>query len=150
MMCRRDRSPWNVLVALQLNCDPSMTNPLAKNRLLIVDDALIMRMKIREVALKAGWNVVAEATNGAEAVQLFDQHRPDLVTLDMVMPEMDGLTALQTIRGNHPDAQIVMVSAVNQKEQLKACIAAGAIDFVVKPFDSSHMQSFFERYRQDR
>ena len=60
------------------------------NRLLIIDDALIMRMKIREIARSAGWIVVAEATNGEEAVKLFEEHRPDLVTLDMVMPGMDG------------------------------------------------------------
>ena len=65
------------------------------------------------------------------------------------MPEMDGLTALKTIRSSHPDAQVVMVSAINQKEQLKACIAEGAVDFVVKPFDASQLQSFFERYFQE-
>ena len=119
------------------------------NRLLIVDDALIMRMKIREIATSAGWTVVAEATNGLEAVQLFQQHRPDLVTLDMVMPEMDGLTALRTIRASHPEANIVMVSAVNQKDKLRECIAEGAMDFVVKPFDSEHLRSFFQRYHQD-
>ena len=60
------------------------------NRLLIVDDALIMRMKIRDIARSAGWEVVAEAANGEEAVRLFQEHRPDLVTLDMVMPGVDG------------------------------------------------------------
>lgn len=118
-------------------------------RLLIVDDALIMRMKIREIATQAGWTVVAEATNGAEAVRLFDEHQPDLVTLDMVMPEMDGLAALKAIRGNHPTASVVMVSAVNQKDKLRECIAEGAVDFVVKPFDPAHLLSFFERYHQD-
>ena len=118
-------------------------------RLLIVDDALIMRMKIREIALRAGWSVVAEATNGAEAVRLYDEHQPDMVTLDMVMPEMDGLSALKAIRQNHPHANVVMVSAVNQKDKLRECIAAGAIDFIVKPFDPQQLQSFFTRYRQD-
>lgn len=119
------------------------------NSLMIVDDALIMRMKIREIALRAGWSVVAEATNGAEAVRLFEEHHPDMVTLDMVMPEMDGLSALKAIRQNHPDANIVMVSAVNQKEKLRECIAAGAMDFIVKPFDPHQLQSFFTKYRQD-
>lgn len=119
------------------------------NRLMIVDDALIMRMKIREIALKAGWTVVAEATNGADAVRLFNEHRPDLVTLDMVMPEMDGLSALKAIRESDPVANVVMVSAINQKEKLRECIAEGAMDFVVKPFDPHRLQSFFERYRQD-
>jgi two-component system chemotaxis response regulator CheY len=119
------------------------------NRLLIVDDALIMRMKIREIATAAGWTVIAEATNGLEAVQMFQQHQPDLVTMDMVMPEMDGLTALRTIRASHPDANVVMVSAVNQKDQLRQCIAEGAMDFVVKPFDSEQLRSFFQQQHQD-
>ncbi len=119
------------------------------NRLLIVDDALIMRMKIREVATKAGWLVVAEAVNGAEGVRLFEEHRPDLVTLDMVMPEMNGLEALKAIRRADPEAQIVMVSAVNQKDLLRSCITEGAMDFVIKPFDPGQLQSFFERYRRD-
>lgn len=119
------------------------------NRLLIIDDALIMRMKIRDIATQAGWTVVAEAANGAEGVRLFEEHQPDMVTLDMVMPEMDGLAALKAIRGNHPTASVVMISAVNQKEKLRECIAAGAVDFVVKPFDPQQLKSFFERYRQD-
>ncbi|HEY0984748.1 MULTISPECIES: response regulator [unclassified Schlesneria] len=118
------------------------------NRLLIVDDALIMRMKIREIAQSAGWEVVGEATNGEEAVRLFTQHRPDLVTLDMVMPGMDGLSALKAIRSLHPDANIVMVSAVNQKDKLRECIESGAIDFVVKPFQPDNFKAFFEQYRQ--
>ncbi len=118
------------------------------NRLLIVDDALIMRMKIREIATRAGWTVVAEAANGADAVRLFGEHRPDLVTLDMVMPEMDGLAALRAIRESDPAANVVMVSAVNQKDKLRECIAAGALDFIVKPFDPAGLQSFFEQTRQ--
>lgn len=119
------------------------------NRLLIVDDALIMRMKIREIASQAGWTVVAEAANGAEAVRLFEEHRPDMVTLDMVMPEMDGLSALKAIRQCDPEAHVVMVSAVNQKEKLRECIAEGAADFVVKPFDAQRLLAFFERSRQE-
>ena len=118
------------------------------NRLLIVDDALIMRMKIRDIARSAGWEVVAEATNGEEAVDLFQRHRPDLVTLDMVMPGMDGLAALKAIRQLHPDANVVMVSAVNQKEKLRECIESGALDFVVKPFNPANLKAFFEQYRQ--
>lgn len=118
-------------------------------RLMIVDDALIMRMKIREIATRAGWTVVAEAPNGAEAVRLFDELHPDMVTLDMVMPEMDGLTALKAIRSAHPTANVVMVSAVNQKDKLRECITAGAVDFIVKPFDPEQLQAFFERFQQD-
>jgi two-component system, chemotaxis family, chemotaxis protein CheY len=118
------------------------------NQLMIVDDALIMRLKIREIATNAGWNVVAEAQNGEDAVRLFEQHRPDLVTLDMVMPGMDGLAALKAIRAKDPAANVVMVSAVNQKQKLRECIESGAVDFVVKPFDPADLRTFFERYRQ--
>lgn len=118
------------------------------NQLLIVDDALIMRMKIREIATSAGWNVVAEAGDGEEAIRLFVEHRPDLVTLDMVMPGMDGLSTLKAIRENYPQANVVMVSAVNQKQHLRQCIENGALDFIVKPFDPEHLKSFFERNRQ--
>jgi two-component system, chemotaxis family, chemotaxis protein CheY len=118
-------------------------------RLMIVDDALIMRMKIRDIATKAGWTVVAEAKNGMEAVQLFNEHHPDMVTLDMVMPEMDGLSALKAIRASCPEANVVMVSAVNQKDKLRECIAEGAMDFVVKPFEPDQLLSFFENCQKD-
>lgn len=116
-------------------------------RLMIVDDALIMRMKIKEIATHAGWDVVCEATNGIEAVERFQEHRPDLVTMDLVMPELDGLGALSQIRQLDPQARIVMVSAVDQKEKLEACITGGAMDFIVKPFDAQRLRAFFEKYR---
>lgn len=116
------------------------------NRLMIVDDALIMRMKIKEVAVSAGWQVVAEAQNGEEAIRLFEEHQPDMVTLDMVMPKVDGLAALKAIRELNPDAQVVMVSAINQKDRLMQCISNGALDFIVKPFDPDRLKAFFTRY----
>lgn len=119
------------------------------NRLMIVDDALIMRMKIRDIAGAAGWQVVAEAQNGEEAVALYEQHQPDLVTLDMVMPKLDGVAALRAIRELNPNAQVVMVSAVDQKDKLNDCITSGAMDFIVKPFDPARLRDFFERYRQE-
>lgn len=122
---------------------------MAENRLMIVDDALIMRMKIKDIAVSAGWDVVAEASDGEKAVSLYQEHQPQLVTLDMVMPKKDGLETLKEIRDTYPEAQIVMVSAVDQKEKLNACIMNGAIDFIVKPFDSERLFAFFERYRKD-
>lgn len=113
------------------------------NKLLIVDDALIMRMKIRKIAKQAGWTVVAEARNGEEAVALYREHSPNLVTLDMVMPRMDGLLALKTIRESDPEAKVVMVSAVDQKDKLAECIESGAMDFIVKPFDDARLSDFF-------
>jgi two-component system chemotaxis response regulator CheY len=118
------------------------------NRLMVVDDALIMRMKIKDIAVQAGWTVVAEADNGEDAVVKFDEFQPDLMTLDMVMPKMDGLAALKAIRERHPSANIVMVSAVNQREKLRECIAGGALDFIVKPFDPERLKAFFQKYGQ--
>jgi two-component system chemotaxis response regulator CheY len=83
-------------------------------RLLVVDDAMLMRKIISDLAAEAGWEVAGEARNGAEAVELYAKLRPDLVTMDIVMPRMGGLEALRTIRAGDPDAQVVMVTAVDQ------------------------------------
>jgi two-component system chemotaxis response regulator CheY len=104
-------------------------------RLLVVDDALFMRKMICGVAAEAGWEVVAEATNGAEAVALYEEHKPDLVTMDLVMPVMGGLEALRQIRAIDPDAKVVVVTALDQKQVLMDAISGGAVDFVVKPFE---------------
>ncbi len=116
------------------------------NRMLIVDDALIMRKRIRDIAERTGWTVVGEAADGEEALALYAETRPDLVTLDIVMPNMDGVTALKRLMASHPDARVVMISAVDQREKLTACIEHGAIDFIVKPFQTARLESFFEKY----
>ncbi len=115
-------------------------------RLLIVDDALIMRKRIKDIAEKAGWEVAGEATNGEEAIELYRKESPDLVTLDIVMPKMDGVTALKHVLAADPQARVVMISAVDQKEKLSECIGSGAIDFIVKPFDSARLKRFFEKH----
>jgi two-component system chemotaxis response regulator CheY len=108
-------------------------------RLLIVDDALIMRKLIRGVAESAGWQIVAEAGDGKEAVELYRSLRPDLVTLDLVMPVMGGLDALKEIRAEDPEARVIIITALDQKETLAASINAGAMDFIVKPFQREQM-----------
>ena len=104
-------------------------------RLLVVDDALFMRKMISGVAAEAGWEVVGEAGDGAEAVALYERLRPDLVTMDLVMPVMGGLEALRQIRARDPGAQVVVVTALDQKQALMDSIREGAIDFIVKPFE---------------
>jgi two-component system chemotaxis response regulator CheY len=104
-------------------------------RLLVVDDALFMRKMICGVAAEAGWEVVGEAANGLEAVEMYDRLRPDLVTMDLVMPEMGGLEALRQIRTQDPDARVVVVTALDQKQALMDSIREGALDFIVKPFE---------------
>jgi two-component system chemotaxis response regulator CheY len=118
-------------------------------RVLIVDDALIMRMRIKEIALDAGWEIAGEAANGEVALALYRELRPDLVTLDIVMPKLDGVAVLRQIRAEDPRARIVMVSAIDQKGKLTECIRLGAIDFIVKPFDKARLRSFFTKYGQD-
>ncbi len=114
-------------------------------RLLIVDDALLMRKRIREIAEDTGWEIAAEAQNGEQAIALYLQEKPDLVTLDIVMPKLDGVSTLKQLIQHDPDARVVMVSAVNQKPKLAECIDAGAIDFIVKPFEAAELRRFFEK-----
>jgi two-component system, chemotaxis family, chemotaxis protein CheY len=108
-------------------------------RLLVVDDALFMRKLICGVAAEAGWQIVGEAGNGAEAISLYQQHRPDLVTMDLVMPVMGGLEALRQIRAVDPEAKVVVVTALDQKQSLMDSIREGAIDFIVKPFERARV-----------
>jgi two-component system chemotaxis response regulator CheY len=115
-------------------------------RLLVIDDATIMRMRIAGIAREAGWEVVAEATNGLEGLARYEEHRPDLVTLDIVMPELDGVETLRTLHITDPNARVVMVSAVDQRAKLRECLALGALDFVVKPFDKERLLSLFAKY----
>ncbi len=104
-------------------------------KLLVTDDAPIIREMVKDALISAGWEIVGEAANGQEAIDQFRELRPNAVTLDMVMPEFDGMHALRGIRELDPNATVVMVSAVEQTTVLKEAIQAGASDFIVKPFD---------------
>ena len=117
-------------------------------RLLIVDDALIMRKRIRDIAQEAGWLIAGEAQDGAEALALYRQEQPDLVTLDIVMPNLDGVAALRQMIEMDPGARVLMITAINQKEKLAECIKAGAIDFIVKPFDTASLRRCLAKYLQ--
>lgn len=108
-------------------------------RVLIVDDALFMRSMIREIFSRDGFEVVGEADNGAEAVRLHRELKPDLVTMDIVMPVMDGITALREIVRADRSANVIMVSALGQESLIAEAIEAGARDFIVKPFQASRV-----------
>ena len=112
--------------------------------LLVTDDALIIREMIKDAAQNAGWQIVGEAANGQEAIDRYKELRPDAVTLDLVMPEYDGLYALDGITAFDPEAKVLVVSALEQKNVLKDAFKRGATDFVVKPFDKSHLTSALE------
>lgn len=109
-------------------------------RVLVVDDSLLMRKMISEILTEDGWQVVAEATNGQEGVEQFQQCQPDAVTLDIVMPETDGIYALERILQFDPDAKVVVVSALNQTKLISEAIRKGAQDFIAKPFLPEQLQ----------
>ncbi|WP_156289074.1 response regulator [Oceanobacillus salinisoli] len=108
-------------------------------QILIVDDAAFMRMMIKDILTKNGFEVVGEASDGAEAVEQYKELTPDLVTMDITMPEMDGITALKQIREINSEAKIIMCSAMGQQAMVIDAIQAGAKDFIVKPFQADRV-----------
>lgn len=108
-------------------------------RVMIVDDAAFMRMMIKDILVKNGYEVIGEAANGAEAVAKYKELAPDLVTMDITMPEMDGVTALKEIKKIDPNAKIVMCSAMGQQAMVIDAIQSGAKDFIVKPFQNDRV-----------
>jgi len=103
-------------------------------KVLIVDDAAFMRISIKNMLTKNGYEVVGEAENGAIGVEMYKELRPDIVTMDITMPEMSGLDALKEINKLDPQAKVVMVSAMGQEAMVREAIVAGAKGFIVKPF----------------
>jgi len=103
-------------------------------RVLIVDDADFMRMMIKDILIKNGYEIAGEATDGNSALQKYKEIAPDLVTMDITMPEMDGVDTVKAIIEYDPDAKIIMVSAIGQQAIVIDAIQAGAKDFIVKPF----------------
>lgn len=103
-------------------------------RVLIVDDAAFMRMMIKDILEKNGYEIAGEAANGVIAVEMYNKEKPDVVTMDITMPDMDGIEAVKNIRANDPNAKIIMCSAMGQQSMVMDAIKAGAKDFIVKPF----------------
>ncbi|MDX9754521.1 MAG: response regulator [bacterium] len=104
------------------------------NTVMIVDDAAFMRATLKDVITKGGYQVVAEAVNGKDALEKYKVHKPDVVTMDITMPEMDGLEALRQLMGINPGAKVIMCSAIGQQANVVEAIKNGAKDFIVKPF----------------
>lgn len=109
------------------------------SNILIVDDAAFMRMMLKDILTKNGYHVIGEASNGAEALTKYQELKPDLTTLDITMPEIDGITALKNIKAADPNAKIVMCSAMGQQAMVIESIQAGAKDFIVKPFQADRV-----------
>ncbi|WP_313891256.1 response regulator [Psychrobacillus sp.] len=108
-------------------------------RILIVDDAAFMRMMIKDILSKNGFEVVGEAADGVQAIEKYNELKPDLVTMDITMPEMDGIAALKEIKSKNPNAIIIMCSAMGQQAMVIDAIQAGAKDFIVKPFQADRV-----------
>ena len=107
--------------------------------ILVVDDASFMRMMIKDILTKNGFEVAGEAENGAKAVEKFKELEPELVIMDITMPEMDGIQAVKEIKSIDPGAKIVMCSAMGQQAMVIEAIQAGAKDFIVKPFQADRV-----------
>lgn len=109
-------------------------------KVLIVDDAMFMRKIIADILRKSGHEIVAEAGNGEEAFRKYSETLPDLVFMDITMPEVSGVEGLKLIKGTHPDAKVIMCSAMGQQWMVLEAISAGALDFIVKPFQQERVQ----------
>ncbi len=112
---------------------------------LVCDDAIFMRTMISDILTQAGYQVVGEAETGAQAVERYQQLKPDLVTMDIVMPDMGGIDAVRAIMKLDPNAKILMCSAMGQQALVIEAIQAGAKDFVVKPFQPSRVLEAVQR-----
>lgn len=111
---------------------------MAKN-ILICDDAAFMRMMIKDILTKNGYNIAGEAENGAKAVEKYVELKPDLVLMDITMPEMDGIEALKRIKAADANASVIMCSAMGQQAMVIESIQSGAKDFIVKPFQADRV-----------
>ena len=108
-------------------------------RVLIVDDAACMRMMRKDILEKNGFEVIGEANNGLKAVEFYKKEKPDIVTMDITMPDMDGIGAVKEIKAFDPNAKVIMCSAMGQQGMVMDAIRAGAKDFIVKPFQADRV-----------
>ena len=111
---------------------------MGKN-ILVCDDAAFMRMMIKDILTKNGYNIAGEAENGKKAVEKYNETKPDLVLMDITMPEMDGIQALKAIKQMDPGASVIMCSAMGQQAMVIEAIQSGAKDFIVKPFQAERV-----------
>lgn len=114
-------------------------------KILVTDDAAFMRMQLKDILTKLGHEVVGEAENGQEAVEKCEELQPDLITMDITMPEMNGIDAVKNIRETNKDVKIIMCSAMGQQGMVVDAIQAGAIDFIIKPFNADRIKEALEK-----
>ena len=104
------------------------------SKALVVDDSAFMRAQLKQLLGKAGHEVICEAENGIDCLEKYKAYHPDFVTMDITMPEMDGITALKELKKINPDVPVIMISAMGQQSMVVDAITAGALNFIVKPF----------------
>jgi len=118
---------------------------MSDKKILLVDDAAFMRMMIKDILVKNGFSVCGEGQDGVDAIEKYKTLQPDLVIMDITMPNMDGLAALKAIKKDHPAAKIVMCSAMGQESYVVDAIKSGASDFIVKPFQADRIISTVQK-----
>ena len=114
-------------------------------RILVTDDAAFMRMQLKNIFQSLGHEVVGEAENGQVAIDMYKDLKPELVTMDITMPEMNGVEAVKEIKKHDANATIVMCSAMGQQQMVLEAIQAGAKDFIVKPFDQERIKQAMDK-----
>jgi two-component system chemotaxis response regulator CheY len=115
------------------------------SKVLIVDDAPVVRLLLKSVLERHGFQVVGEASNGNEALDSYKELSPDLVTMDITMPEADGIQGVKNILSFDPNAKIIMITAIDQRKYLLEAIKAGATDYIVKPFEDDRVISALQK-----
>lgn len=114
-------------------------------RILVVDDAPIIRLMLKDILVANGYEVVGEGGDGNEGVQKYKDLKPDLVTMDITMPEKDGIQALEEILAIDEDARVIMITAIDQRESLMDAIRSGATDYIIKPFETDRVLSAIKK-----
>lgn len=114
-------------------------------KVLLTDDSAFMRMQLKESLSKLGHEVIGEAENGLDAIEKYEELNPELITMDITMPEMNGVDAVKEIRKRNTDVKIIMCSAMGQKNMVLEAIQAGANDFIVKPFSMERIKEAIEK-----
>ncbi len=114
-------------------------------KVLLVDDAKFMRMMLMNILKPKGYEIVGEARDGLEAIEMYRKYKPDLVTMDIVMPHMDGIEAVRRITAEDSNAKIIMVTAIGQESKVKEAIEAGAKGYIVKPFQAPQVLEEIEK-----
>lgn len=114
-------------------------------RIMLVDDTAFVRKGLRRIFEEYGYEIVAEATNGKEALQLYKQHKPDVVTLDITMPEMDGISTLKELKKLDLKAKVVMCTTFGRKDKIIEAIQSGASDYIIKPYQKERVLEAIEK-----